>query len=223
MAIVLKSTSKVAFQGLRALVYGESGAGKTTLVGTAPNPIILSAEAGLLCLAGKEIPFIEIKSLADLMEAYSWVTGSDEAKQFETVALDSISEIAEIVLSAELKKSKDGRAAYGEMNNSVSDLVRAYRDIPGKNVVFTAKREKVQDENGRIMYGPSMPGKTLSQGIAYHFDLVLALRVEKDAEGKPVRALMTDSDGLWTAKDRSGKLDFWEAPDLGAIIKKVKS
>jgi len=49
----------------------------------------------------------------------------------------------------------------------------------------------------------------------------LALRVEKDAEGNTQRALMCDSDGLWLAKDRSGKLGAWEAPDLNAIIEKI--
>jgi hypothetical protein len=33
---------------------------------------------------------------------------------------------------------------------------------------------------------------------------------------------MCDSDGLWQAKDRSGKLAAWEAPDLGAIIRKIQ-
>jgi hypothetical protein len=32
---------------------------------------------------------------------------------------------------------------------------------------------------------------------------------------------MCDSDGLWLAKDRSGKLEAWEAPDLAAIIAKI--
>jgi hypothetical protein len=32
---------------------------------------------------------------------------------------------------------------------------------------------------------------------------------------------MCDSDGLWLAKDRSGKLGAWEAPDLGEIIAKI--
>jgi hypothetical protein len=50
---------------------------------------------------------------------------------------------------------------------------------------------------------------------------MLALRVEKDAEGVSQRGLLCDSDGLWQAKDRSGKLDTWEAPDLGAIIAKL--
>jgi hypothetical protein len=32
---------------------------------------------------------------------------------------------------------------------------------------------------------------------------------------------MCDSVGLWLAKDRSGKLDAWETPDLTAIIAKI--
>jgi hypothetical protein len=72
-----------------------------------------------------------------------------------------------------------------------------------------------------MLYAPSMPGKSLSMQIPYFFDLLLALRVEKDAEGNAQRALMCESDGIWQAKDRSGKLDTWEAPDFGAIIRKI--
>ena len=53
------------------------------------------------------------------------------------------------------------------------------------------------------------------------FDIVAALRVEKDAEGVTQRAMMLESDGMWQAKDRSGKLAAWEAPNLGEIIKKI--
>ena len=66
-----------------------------------------------------------------------------------------------------------------------------------------------------------MPGNKLAQQIPYLVDEVFALRVEKDEEGKPQRALMCDSDNLWLAKDRSGKLDMWEPADLGAIIAKI--
>jgi hypothetical protein len=83
--------------------------------------------------------------------------------------------------------------------------------------------EKSTDEMGKILYAPSMPGNKVGQSLPYFFDLVLALRVVKDADGNHVRALMCESDGLWQAKDRSGKLQAWEAPDLGEIIKKVKA
>jgi hypothetical protein len=86
---------------------------------------------------------------------------------------------------------------------------------------MSAKLEKSTDEMGKLLYNPSMPGKSLTQGLPYFFDEVLALRVERDADGNAQRAIMCDSDGLWLAKDRSGKLDAWESPDLGEIIRKI--
>jgi len=155
-----------------------------------------------------------------LKEAYQFVA-SKEANEFKSVAIDSISEIAEVVLSAEKKIAKDVRQAYGQLQEQVTDLIRAFRDLSGKNVYMSAKMEKQQDESGRILYGPSMPGNKLGQQLAYFFDECFALRVEKDEEGKPQRALMCDSDGLWSAKDRSGKLSPWEQADLSFIINKI--
>lgn len=221
MAINLRSTKGLHANGVKLLVYGNAGSGKTSLIPTLPNPVVLSAEGGLLSIADADLPFVEVSSYDTLMEAFRWVVESDEAKQFESVALDSISEIAEVVLNHEKKIAKDPRQAYGAMQEQMYDIIRAFRDIPGKHIYFTAKCEKTADESGRILYAPSMPGNKTGQALPYFFDEVLALRVEKDAEGVAQRALMCDSDGIWQAKDRSGKLDGWEAPDLGAIIAKI--
>jgi phage nucleotide-binding protein len=222
MAINLKNTSTLADDGcVKLLVYGQSGAGKTSLIKTLPNPVVLSAEGGLLSIAGSNIPYIEIKNVKDVDEAYMWLQESAEAKVFESVAIDSISEIAEVVLSVERKLTKDPRQAYGEMQNKIAKIIRDFRDLFGRHVYMSAKMEKVQDEMGRILYGPSMPGSKTAQALPYFFDEVLALRVEKDSEGLNHRALMCDGDGAWNAKDRSGKLESWEAPDLGEIIRKI--
>ena len=221
MAINVKTTGSLSANGVKVLCYGAAGAGKTSLIKTLPNPIVLSAEGGLLSIQDADLPYIEITDMATLQEAYKWLTESADAKGFQSVALDSISEIAEVVLNAEKKATKDPRQAYGAMQEQMADIIRAFRDISGKNVYMSAKLEKTQDEQGRILYGPSMPGNKTGQALPYYFDLVLALRVEKDADGNTQRALMCDSDGLWLAKDRSGKLAAWEAPDLGAIIAKI--
>lgn len=220
MAVNLRSTSTVAADGLKVLVYAGSGAGKTTLIGSLPSPIIISAEAGLLSLADYDIPFIEVTNMDNLKEAYSFVS-SKEGDAFKSVAIDSISEIAEVVLSAEKKIAKDVRQAYGQLQEQVTDLIRAFRDLSGKNVYMSAKMEKSQDEHGRMMYGPSMPGTKLGQQLPFYFDEVFALRVEKDEEGKTVRMLQTEADPSYVAKDRSGKLDAWETADLSFIINKI--
>jgi phage nucleotide-binding protein len=221
VAINLKSTGNLAGNGVKLLVYGQAGAGKTSLIPTLPSPIVLSAEGGLLSIQDAELPYIEITTMAELQEAYKWLAESAEAAQFESVAIDSISEIAEVCLNYEKKVNKDPRAAYGAMQEQMADIIRVFRDLPAKHVYMSAKLEKTQDEMGRSLYAPSMPGNKTGQSLPYFFDEVLALRVERDAEGNSQRALMCDSDGLWLAKDRSGKLESWEAPDLSMIINKI--
>lgn len=219
MAINLRSTSDIHASGVKLLVYGMAGAGKTSLIPTLPNPVVLSAEGGLLSIRDAQVPYIEITSMAELMEAYAWLKESKESQQFQSVAIDSISEVAEVVLNYEKKATKDPRQAYGAMQEQMADLIRAFRDLP-LNVYMSAKLEKSADEMGRVMYAPSMPGNKTGQSLPYFFDEVLALRVERK-EAETYRALMCDSDGLWAAKDRSGKLGQWEAPDLGEIIAKI--
>ena len=221
MAIQLMTTKGYASDSVKILVHGQSGVGKTTLIGTLPNPVVISAEGGLLALADLEIPYLNVTSMSELNEAYEWLLNSKEADQFQSVAIDSISEIAEVVLNTEKKLTKDPRQAYGALQEQMTDLIRAFRDLPKKHVYMSAKTEKATDENGRILYSPSMPGNKLGQMLPYFFDEVLALRVERDADGATHRGLMCDSDGLWTAKDRSGKLSPWEDAELGAIIRKI--
>lgn len=224
MAIKLTTTREAArTNGLAILVYGSAGSGKTTLCKTMPgNPIIISAEGGLLSLHDTDIPVIEVSSIDDVHQAYSYLLDHPE---YDWVALDSISEIAEVVLSNEKKNAKDVRAAYGNLQEQMTDLLRAFRDLPGRNVYMSCKMERMKDEqSGAMLYSPLLPGAKLAQQIPYLFDEVLCLRVERDGEGNSVRYLQTQSDFNYVAKDRSGALDVaGEFPDLGAIAAKVLS
>lgn len=220
MAINLKSTKDLHTNGVKMLAYGQAGAGKTRLCATLPSPVVLSAESGLLTLADHDVAYVEIQTMADLADAYQWLTESPEAAHFESVALDSISEIAEVCLAHEKANTKDPRQAYGAMQDQVAQLVRSFRDLPGKHVYMSAKVDKSQDEMGRMLYAPSMPGNKAAQGLPYFFDEVFALRIE-DVDGETQRMIQTQPDPSWSAKDRSGQLNQWEAPDLGAIIRKI--
>ena len=225
MAIQLKSTRDAALDGIKVLVHGPAGVGKTSLCATTGAPtIIISAESGLLSLRGVDIPVIEVKALDQLYEAYDFVVNDPQGQAFKWVCLDSISEIAEVVLNAEKKTAKDPRQAYGALAEKMTDIIRAFRDLPGRNVYFSCKQERAKDEQtGAMLYYPAMPGNMLKQGIGYFFDEVMALRVEKDADGNPTRWLQTSRDYNYEAKDRSGCLEMFESPDLAALAAKINS
>jgi len=223
MAIKLTTTKKSA-KHVRALCYGDAGVGKTVLCATAPNPVIISAEGGLLSLAGHDIPVIEVRTVEDVQDAYRFLTESEDAKSFETICLDSISEIAEVLLAKLKSEDKDPRKSYGRLADDMSHLVRSFRDIPEYNIYFSAKMTRIEDDfSGISTFRPAMPGKTLVNGLPFFFDEVMALRIGQTDEGEDYRYLQTSPTVQYTAKDRSGKLDEMERPDLTSIFNKILS
>jgi len=221
MSIKLTST-KNASKKVKILVYGGAGMGKTVLCSTAPKPIIISAEAGLLSISDFDIPVIEVKTVKDVMDAYEWITTSKEADKFETVCLDSVTEIAEVLLTQYKGEEKDPRKAYGRLNDDMSTLIRSFRDLPNKHVYFTAKSIKKEDETSGIsVTRAAMPGNTLSNNLPYWFDECLCLRIGKTPSGKEFRYLQTSPELQFDAKDRSGTLSAMEKPDISHIFNKI--
>jgi len=220
MAIKIKSTSQ-SVNSVKALIFGESGTGKTKLAGTVPTPLILNAEGGLLSLAGDNLDSVDIKTVEDVMEIYQFVTESEDAKKYETIVLDSVSEIAEVYLSTLKKEYADARQAYGQLATDVTDMIRAFRDIKDKHVYFIAKAGKVENDSGISEVKPIMPGKNLMNGLPFFFDEVLALRIGKLEDKSTYRYLQTGSSLGYGCKDRSGVLDMKEEPDLGKIFEKI--
>lgn len=222
MTLNIKSPREAAHrQGVKALVHGPAGAGKTVLCTTAGEPtLIISAEGGLLSIqdAPEHVHVVEVSTIDQVREAYSYLAG--EKHQYRWVALDSISEIAEVVLAAEKRHTKDMRKAYGTLIDMMGEMIRAFRDLP-MNVIMTSKQERVESEDG-VLFCPSMPGSKLAQGMSYWFDLVLALRVDRDAEGNPIRWLQTFRSSTHEAKDRSGRLDAYEPPSLEHLSAKIR-
>lgn len=223
MPITLISTASLSNQhGVKVCCFGKAGVGKTMLCATAPAPVILSAERGLLSLRKYNLPAIEIFNLWDLQQAYTWAMQSQEAKQFHTICLDSITEIAEVILGSEKDKAKDPRKTYGETQTQILALLRNFRDMPNKHVYFIGKQQRQKDEaTGAFINTVMMPGQVLPQAIPYFFDEIFQLIVGKDNQGQEFRALRTRPDHYNDAKDRSGTLDEWERPDLSHIFNKI--
>lgn len=218
MAIVIKNTSKdVKVDRVKIAVYGNAGVGKTRLCATAPTPLIISAEQGLLSLRSDGVDFVEIKTYRDLEEVYKYAK-SDDCKH-ETICLDSASEIAETILLDFKKDEKDARQAYMKMGEAMLHMIRNFRDLPSRHVLFNFKMKLVEDEEaGTVMYVPMAPGKMIGQQVPYMFDEVFCLQLKKDG----TRFLQTQADRQRFCKDRSGALDKEESANLTAIIGKIR-
>ena len=217
MAIKIKSTKNVTADGANIVLYGESGVGKTTLISHLDNAIILSADQGLLSLSKFDIPYIEIYTMDDVNSAYEAVKQSD----YSHIVFDSLTEIAETILFTMKEGKKDKRQAYGELADAFGVMIRKFRDIKGKNVIFIAKVKHIQDEDGAIVgYEPMMPGRVLPHGLPYLTDEVFAYIMDRKGE----RYFLTSAERKYPAKDRSGNLLPKEYnPNLNDIINRVLS
>ena len=220
--------------GIKLVVYGKPKTGKTSLIASCPNPLIISAERGLLSLRALptmvKTPVIEVHGMTEFNEVYEWCSKSADAKKYDTFCLDSITELAEVCLMEEkaktLAKAKGGKPnnfePYQELNTQIMAILRGFRDMPNKHILFIAQEEFDKDENtGMTMYRPVMPGKQLTRQLPYTFDEIFQLVRFTAPDGSAYNGLRTVSDAQNTAGDRSGRLAPWEPADIQHIINKI--
>jgi hypothetical protein len=201
------------------------------MIATAPTPLIISSERGLLPLQGLKLPVVQIETTADLDDVFEWLASSREASQYETVAWDSLSDSADALLVEEQKLGRKGKsgavdkwAPYNALAEKMADKLRLARNITGKNWYLIAQEELQTMPNGAKMSVPSLPGKALLQQLPYLYDGVFKLVHHVDpVTREEARAVQCKGDNITLAGDRSGRLDMWEPTNLSHIFAKMRS
>ena len=226
----VKSKEDIHSDGIKCLIYGESGNGKTSLAATLDmsKTLVISFESGLLSVldeeGGEHIQYVEPTNLGELKEIYDELEGNaDFAAKYDTIFIDSLSEISEMMIDA-LKKDptvytgmKDNMKLYMMAQEKMIGIAKSFRDLKGFNVFMTALAA-TQTTNMVEKLVPSMAGQKLATKLPPLFDFVFYMN--SDADGK--RQLITQPTNAITAKSRSRKLESAETPDLGAILTKIK-
>ena len=220
----LKNTKGLHASKVKALIYAESGMGKTTLLGTLPEAetLIVSAESGLLCLNDKNIAVAEINSWHDLQEVYKNLLRNPEWAHFKYVGIDSLTELSDMLVttlenSPEFRDPKMALKMWGEFSKRMTSTIKVFRDLD-KAVIFTALAEDILD-SGAVIKKPYIKGKAVQRMLASYFDEVFYLSVNSTTEE---RELQTQPSTAIQAKDRSGKLNNYEEANLTTIINKIK-
>lgn len=220
----LKPVSSLAQRfGVKSLIFGGPGSGKTPLLNTAPRPVLCVIEPGMLSMRNSSIPAWEAYTPERFEEFFSWLMQSAEAKAFDTVGIDSISQLAEIYLTKMLGMHKDGRKAYGEMSRKIMEYMNALYYMPQKHIYLIAKQMSVE-ESGSLKRKPYFPGQDLNVKVPHMYDEILHLGMERVPQfQQPVNAIRTRETFDCVARDRSGMLDEIEEPHLEKLFTKAMS
>jgi len=213
--------SQTGLKTINLLVYGQSGVGKTVFCSTAPSPLFLDAEGGLLSIQ-HSVDFIKIDSLMGLWEAYKFL--KEEKHNYKTVILDSLTEIVKYLLDSIVQERNVELPTireWGILSDKVRKIVRLFRDLPMNLIVTCLTSEQKDEDTGRICINPAVFGK-LEKELPAYFDIVLYMYAIKDPKSSEVkRSLLTESTEKYVAKDRSNKLDRVEVPNFQTIYNKI--
>lgn len=205
--------------GVKCVVYGPPGSGKTPLLNTAPRPLLLACEPGLLSMRNSTVPTYQGFDVASIEGFFKWFFNSEETKNFDTIAVDSISQMADIYLQQALKENKHGLKAYGEMATSTMNVLRQLYYTRNKHTYLIAK-ESATDDNGIRYRKPYMPGQQLPTELPHLFDEILHLGIQNMPGVGTYKAFRCHTSIDTLARDRTGQLSEFEPPEFGQLVRK---
>lgn len=207
--------------GVKAIVYGPPGTGKTPIVNSAPRPLLLACEPGLLSMRGSNVPTFCAFTADALDEFFEWFFKSAEVKNFDTIAVDSVSHMADTYLQAALNgtskggNKKHGLQAYGDMATRTMNQLRPLYYMAQKHCYLIAKEG---DFNG--VRKPYFPGQQLLVDVPHLFDAILNLNIHNVPGQGQVKAFRCQQSIDIFARDRTGNLLEFEPPNFGLIVEK---
>jgi hypothetical protein len=175
-------------------VYGDGGVGKSTLASTAPSPIFLDSEEGVKAFKarGINVPFIAIKSWANVREAWSLISKSDE---YKTVVIDPMDVFMSLLIEDLSGSGTMTLQKWGIAKTQMRKFIWAVKSS-GKHVVFVAHEAETQDED-KLIRSPRIAAN-LSKELTDLCDVVGYLRV---GEGN-IREMIVQPMEKYKAKDR---------------------
>jgi hypothetical protein len=120
---------------------------------------------------------------------------------------------------------KDLRAVYGAFARLMVAWMRQWQMARGKTVIFVAILERQTDDFGTSVWGVQLDGAKAARELPGIVDQVVSMVAIDFGDRKPVRAFVCTADNPWgyPAKDRSGRLEMIEPPDLGKLLAKLTS
>lgn len=167
-------------------------------------------------------------------------TAVEAQAQRPVIFVDSITDLTRLAMVyaqqqpeafSEKTGKPDNRGAYGLLAREVIAALKHLQRAPGKTVILVGLLEKVTDEFKQSEWVPQMEGSKAGRELPGIVDQVISMHTfGRGADGTLMldekaqeRRFVCQRGNPWglPAKDRSGRLDMTEAPDLGALLSKI--
>jgi hypothetical protein len=155
----------------------------------------------------------------------------DGLERFKIIFVDSITQLGRLCLRwAEQQPEaltraglRDIRGSYGLMGRELIQLLQQFQRARDKTVVFVGVLEKYTDEFNRSEWRLQLEGQKAERELPGIVDVIVTYQMVPVKGGEATRAFVCASPNPWgyPAKDRSGKLQQIEPPDLGKLISKL--
>ena len=118
---------------------------------------------------------------------------------------------------------KDLRAIYGLHARSMIGWLTQLQHARERTVIFTAVLERNTDELNISTWQPQIEGSKTGRELPAIVDEIITMTWVDFGDRKPVRAFVCTNPNPWgyPAKDRSGRLEQLEPPNLGALLEKL--
>ena len=221
---------------LNLLIYGEPGAGKTWLAGTAmdhadTSPVLfLDVEGGVTTLRKrKNLDVIQIRSIEQIVKVHDELANRNGGG-YSTVVIDSISELQKLdmrtVMLDEFNRAKNPenidkdvptQKAWGKSLERLRRIIRGYRDLPVHTIMTTLMNTTTDEQSNVTTYHPALPGKMRSEAPGF-FDVVGMLRVKEEQNGAVRRrVLQVTATSKVIGKDRTDSLGIVDGKHTGVI------
>lgn len=220
--------------GIKVLLYGASGMGKTRMGATFPRPLFLDLEGGLRStirvksvLRYPKNPKEKITSLDQVKKFYKLVKETQNPN-FETIVIDTLTELQGLVSKNVLSKYDANRmyddqmtmADYGKANRDFLNIIRLFLNLP-YHIVFTAHAIQVDDPEQQVY--PKFVGKQIGPDLQRVMEMIGFCHVVKGKDGGSEYMVSFRASPRYVAKDRMGIVEKDIPNDYKYLAKYINS